>query len=130
MLGLLAGHPAGMLVWAAIVTGVFLAAGTLAARLLPGRRADFYMELPLMRCPRPADVLVKTASRMVWYFREVLPLFMLASVLIWLGQLVGAFEWAVHALKPAVRVLGLPEGSATAVLFGFFPPRLWRCRPV
>jgi ferrous iron transport protein B len=100
--------------------GIFLLAGHLAARLLPGPGPSFYMELPPLRLPRPANMLIKTYSRMVWYFREVLPLFLLASVLIWLGQVSGVFGVIVSCLKPMVRALGLPEGAAVAFLFGFF----------
>lgn len=120
ILMLLKDTPAGLAMWAAFIAGTFLLAGLLGARLLPGPRPSFYMELPPLRLPRVGNVLVKTYSRMVWYFKEVLPLFVLASVLIWLGQLTGIFEVAVDILKPLVRAIGLPDGSATAFLFGFF----------
>ncbi|MCE5328511.1 MAG: ferrous iron transport protein B [Planctomycetaceae bacterium] len=120
IMGLLAGRPWALAVWAAFVTGVFLLTGFLAARLLPGQRPSFYMELPPLRLPRVGNVLVKTYSRMVWYFKEVLPLFILASVLIWLGKLTGVFDLAVDALKPVVGAIGLPDGAAKAFLFGFF----------
>ena len=120
ILGLLAGHPAALAVWAGILTAVFLLAGLLAAKVLPGRRPSFYMELPPLRLPRPGNVLLKTYTRMVWYFKEVLPLFILASALIWLGRLTGAFQGLIWLLEPVVRALGLPEQSAVALLFGFF----------
>jgi ferrous iron transport protein B len=57
---------------------------------------------------------------MEWYFREVFPLFIIASVVIWLGKLTGAFDLLVNALLPLVRWLGLPDQTAVAFLFGFF----------
>ena len=80
------------------------------------------MELPPLRLPRLGNVLVKTYTRMVWYFREVLPLFILASVLIWLGQLTGAVRALVVGGLDAgrARVMGLPDEAAVAFLFGFF----------
>jgi ferrous iron transport protein B len=120
ILGLLAAHPLGLVVWAGVIGGVFLAAGFLASRLLPGPGPSFYMELPPLRLPRPANMLIKTYSRMVWYFREVLPLFLLASVLIWLGKITGGFGAALAAMKPLVRLIGLPQEAAVALLFGFF----------
>jgi ferrous iron transport protein B len=57
---------------------------------------------------------------MGWYFLEIFPLFILASVLIWAGQLTGLFPLAIKALRPAVGLLGLPAQTAPAVLFGFF----------
>jgi len=120
ILGLLAAHPAGLAVWGGVVLGVFLLSGLLAARVLPGERPMFYMELPPLRLPRLGNVLVKTYTRIVWYFKEVLPLFLVASVLIWVGRLTGAFEAMVSGLSPVVGALGLPEGAGKAFLFGFF----------
>ena len=120
ILGLLGSHPAGLAVWGAVIVGVFIAAGFLAARFMSGDPPSFYMELFPLRLPRPGNVLVKTYSRMVWYFKEVLPLFLLASVLIWLGQITGLFQLLVGGLAHVVRLLGLPDEAAVAFLFGFF----------
>jgi len=120
ILGLLAGHPWALAVWAGVVTGVFLVVGSVAARVMPGERPRFYMELPPLRFPRPVNVLVKTYTRMVWYFKEVLPLFLLASVFIWIGNVTGLFEWVVGVVRFPVRALGLPDEAAVAFLFGFF----------
>ena len=119
-LGLLAGNGAALAVWAGVVLVIMLLAGFLSARLLPGERPMFYMELPPLRLPVPWNVLVKTYSRMVWYFREILPMFILASVMIWIGQITSIFQLLVRALEPVMRVLGLPEQAAVAFLFGFF----------
>ena len=120
ILGLLAGHPYALLVWAGAVAVIFLTAGLLAARLLPGRGPSFYMELPPLRLPKLTNVAVKTYTRIVWYFKEVLPLFILASVFIWIGQVTGIFDLVVRGLEPVVNLIGLPDGAAVAFLFGFF----------
>ncbi len=120
ILGLLSGSPTAVLIWAGVVGGVFLLAGFLAAQLLPGARPSFYMELPPLRLPKLSHVAVKTYSRMVWYFKEIFPLFILASFLIWVGQITGIFQILVNGLKPVVNLMGLPDGAAVAFLFGFF----------
>ncbi|UCF17287.1 MAG: ferrous iron transport protein B [Phycisphaerales bacterium] len=120
ILGLVAGHPYALLAWAGFVGGVFVLAGTLMARLFPGEKPSFYMELPPLRLPRPGNVLAKTYSRMVWYFKEILPLFVLASVLIWIGEITGIFKLLTDALEPVVNAIGLPDKAAVAFLFGFF----------
>ena len=107
-------------VWAGVVALVFLVAGRLASQLLPGDPPDFYMELPPMRLPKPGNVLVKTWARMKWYFMEILPLFVFASFLIWVGRLTGAFEFLIRSLEPVVTALGLPAQAAEIFLFGFF----------
>jgi ferrous iron transport protein B len=120
MLGMLSGRTDLLLIWAAIMTGIFLLVGLVTARLMPGERPTFYMELPPLRLPSPKNVFVKTYTRMEWYFREVFPLFIIASLIIWLGRLTGLFDLAIGALEPLVRWLGLPDQTAVAFLFGFF----------
>jgi ferrous iron transport protein B len=120
MLGLLAGRPVLLAMWATIVAGVLLLVGFLTAQVLPGERPTFYMELPPLRLPTLGNVVVKTYTRMEWYLREVFPMFILASVFIWLGRLTGLFDLAVNALVPLVQWIGLPEETAVSFLFGFF----------
>jgi ferrous iron transport protein B len=99
---------------------VFLIVGFLASKIMPGELPSFYMEIPPLRFPQLSNVLRKTWSRMKWYFLEVLPLFMLASVLIWIGKITGVFGFFVRMLEHPVRWIGLPSESAVAFLFGFF----------
>ncbi|HEX6066137.1 MAG TPA: ferrous iron transport protein B, partial [Longimicrobiales bacterium] len=120
IIAVLAGSPAALGVWAGMLVGTFLFIGLLTAKLMPGAPASFHMELPPLRLPRLGNVAMKTYTRMHWYFREVLPLFLLASVLLWIGELTGALDLAVAALTPVVRSLGLPGDTATVFLFGFF----------
>ncbi len=65
-------------------------------------------------------IAAKTFARLQWYFMEVFPLFIIASIAIWAGQLVGLFSLTVRALVPVVHLLGLPDKTAEAFLFGFF----------
>lgn len=120
ILAILAGSPVALGIWAAVMTGSFLLVGWLGARVLPGRPATFHMEVPPLRLPRPGNVVVKTLTRMHWYFLEVLPLFLLASVLLWVGDLTGLLDMGLAALAPVVEVLGLPAEASRVFLFGFF----------
>lgn len=120
VLALLAAHPRGLLIWVGVLVAVFLLAGYLAAKVLPGTPAPFYMEIPPMRLPSWSNVIAKTLARLHWYFREVFPLFLLASVVIWIGQLTKLFDLALQLLTPIVQTLDLPAEAAVAFLFGFF----------
>lgn len=120
ILALLSGRPAALLIWAGVIVLVFLFVGWLAAQVLPDERPTFYMEVPPLRVPRLTNILVKTYARVRLYFIEVLPLFILASFLVWLGQMTGAFTALVSATEPVVRAIGLPPEAAVAFLFGFF----------
>jgi len=107
-------------IWALVVVLIFLLIGFLAARLMPGEKPGFYMEIPPLRMPKISNVLMKTYTRVEWYFKEVFPLFILASVLIWVGQITGIFDMVISVLAYPVQWIGLPSGAATSVLFGFF----------
>jgi ferrous iron transport protein B len=120
ILGLLSDHPLGLLIWAGVVMAVLLLSGFLASRVVPGEAARFYLEIPPMRMPSLRNVAAKTLARLRWYAAEVIPLFLLASVLIWAGELLHLFPLAIAALRPVVRALGLPDAAADAFLFGFF----------
>ncbi len=117
---MLSGHPAGLLIWGLVVGAVFIAAGQLSARLTPGAPPSFYMEVPPLRIPQIGNVLRKTYMRIEWYFMEIFPLFILASVFIWLGRISGVFQLIISGLEPVVQSLGLPKETAVAILFGFF----------
>ncbi|BAS26593.1 ferrous iron transporter B [Limnochorda pilosa] len=120
ILAILSGVPGALAVWAGVVAAVLLLTGFLASRLMPGERPLFYTDIPPMRLPRLGNVLTKTYARMQWYFLEVLPVFLLASVLIWAGRLTGLFQVATAALEPVVRAIGLPAEAAVVFLYGFF----------
>lgn len=80
---LLSGRPKALLIWGGVVVLQFLFIGYLASKVIPGRRPSFFMEVPPLRMPQLSNVLTKTYTRVQWYFMEVFPLFVLASILIW-----------------------------------------------
>lgn len=120
ILGLLAGSSLAVGIWAGVIALNFVVIGYLTAKLLPGERSLFYIEIPPLRWPSPSNVLVKTVTRVHWYLKEILPFFLIASVVIWLGQMIGLFQAMVRVLEPVVRMIGLPAEAAVAFLFGFF----------
>ena len=120
IIAILAGNGAALAVLVGVLTGVFLLVGWLSARIMPGESPTFHMELPPMRVPTFGNVMTKTTSRMQWYFVEVLPLFLLASVLLWFGELTGLLQLTLAGMTPIVGALGLPAETAEAFLFGFF----------
>jgi ferrous iron transport protein B len=120
ILALLEGRPKAMLIWAGTIQLVFLFVGYLTAKILPGERPSFYMELPPLRLPKISNILTKTFVRVKWYAKEVLPLFLLASVFIWVGRLTKLFDLIIFILRKPVELIGLPPEAAKVFLFGFF----------
>jgi ferrous iron transport protein B len=112
--------PAGALVWLGIVIGVILLVGWLTARVVGGESGDFILEIPPMRRPQLSNVLVKTASRLNWYLREVIPLFVVGTAVLFLLDKVHALGLITRAMEPLVTgALGLPREMANAFLIGF-----------
>jgi ferrous iron transport protein B len=94
--------------------------GFLAARVLPGDRSDFIMELPPMRMPRLRNLLTKTAIRIRWYLGEAVPLFLVGTVLLFALDRVGGLTAIAHAARPVVSgLLGLPPKAAEVFVMGF-----------
>jgi ferrous iron transport protein B len=119
-LGILSRNAIALILWAGVVVGELLLVGYLSSKVLPGAKPSFYMELPPLRLPKLTNVLTKTYSRMQWYFLEVMPLFIVASVMIWIGRLIKLFDLLVRSLQPVVDFIGLPSSVAEPILYGFF----------
>ncbi|EOC99524.1 ferrous iron transporter B [Caldisalinibacter kiritimatiensis] len=120
ILSLLSGIPKALLVWMLFMVVVFLFIGYLTAKVMPGKKPSFYMEVPPLRLPKLTNVLSKTYARMQWYLIEVIPLFVFASVLIWFGHITGLFQLLISLIEPLVNLIGLPSETAEVFLFGFF----------
>jgi ferrous iron transport protein B len=121
ILAMLAAVPASAaFVWAGSVAAVMLSVGWLAARVLPGERGDFVVELPPMRLPQLSNVLSKTAARVEWYLKEALPLFLVGTLVLFLLDRLKLLGAVIEAGKPIVTgVLGLPAEASAAFLIGF-----------
>lgn len=120
IMSLLSKFPGALAVWGGCLLLLFVVVGLLSAKILPGEAPMFYMELPPMRLPQLGNVMTKTYTRMQWYFMEILPLFVIASVLLWLGKITGFFEKMISAMTPVMASIGLPKEAAVAFIFGFF----------
>jgi len=117
---LLAPFPNALLVWTGVIIGNFLLVGFLVSKIMPGQKPTFFMELPPLRIPKLGNVLAKTYTRIIWYLKEVFPLFIIASVVIWLLQITGVFPYILKGLEPLVNAIGLPDNTSDVFLFGFF----------
>jgi ferrous iron transport protein B len=109
-----------MAVWLGIVSGVILAAGWLASRVIPGRGSDFILEVPPLRRPRLMNIAAKTLARMEWYLREAVPLFLLGTFLLFVLDRLGTLKVLERWVAPVVSGwMGLPREASAAFLIGF-----------
>jgi ferrous iron transport protein B len=124
-LGVVMGLLSGLAPWAALVfvgtvASTGLAVGRAASLLLPGARAPFWIEIPPLRVPRPRNLLSKVWTRVVWYLREAVPLFLLGTFVLWVLDRTGGLRRLESALSPLVTGwLGLPAEATFALLGGF-----------
>jgi ferrous iron transport protein B len=121
VMGMLAGISLGAaLIWGGVILVVLLAVGWLAARLVPGRRSPLLVELPPLRWPQFSNVLLKTLARLEWYIKEVVPLFLVGTFLMFILDRTGALSVITRAGEPLVAGwLGLPPEASAAFLMGF-----------
>jgi ferrous iron transport protein B len=110
-----------VLVIAGIIAGELLLAGFVLGRLLPGKTSDFMLELPPLRIPRARNIVLKTRARAMWFLKEALPFFIVATLILFALDRAGAMAAVQKVMEPVVTgVLGLPVDSATAFIVGFF----------
>jgi ferrous iron transport protein B len=121
MMAMLAGlGPAAAAIWMAVVVGVILLVGRLAALVLPGRGSDFVLELPPLRMPRAGNILMKTLARIEWYLKEAVPLFVLGTLLLFVADRLQVLSAIERATQPILTgLLGLPRETAAAFVIGF-----------
>jgi ferrous iron transport protein B len=120
LISLMAGNPKMLFIWIFTVGLVFILAGLLGKILIKGEETTFFMELPPLRLPIFMNVFTKTYTRMIWYFKEVIPVFVVASVVLWAGDLTGIFKYLVRFISYPVKWAGMPERVSPAFLYGFF----------
>jgi ferrous iron transport protein B len=113
--------PAGVLAWTAIMIGIVFLVGWLTARVFGGPGAgDFIQEIPPMRRPQAGNVAIKTAARLSWYLKEVIPLFVVGTAILFLLDEIGLLAVLGRAGEPLVTGwLGLPRETSNAFLVGF-----------
>jgi len=110
----------GGMVWLGMLAGVILLVGWLTSRLFPDEASDFILEIPPMRRPQLGNVVVKTVSRLNWYLREVIPLFVLGTAALFVLDAIDALAWLSRVGEPLVMGwLGLPAETSNAFLVGF-----------
>lgn len=106
--------------WVCMMIGIAFVIGWLASRIYGGETSDFILELPPMRLPRPGNLAVKTLTRLEWYLKEVIPLFMLGTAALFLLDKASLLDRIASFLEPLVKGwLGLPVETANAFLIGF-----------
>ena len=87
-------------------------AGFAANKILPGQGSPLIFEIPPMRLPKPLQVLKSAAQKTYFFSKEAIPVFIGASLFVFLFERVGGLELAEELMRPLINTfMGLPEKS-------------------
>jgi ferrous iron transport protein B len=99
--------------------------GTLAAKLFRGERSSFLFDIPPIRVPQLANILLKTGYRVQWYLKEAVPLFLYGTMALFALDRLSVngrslLVWVESAFEPVVSgILRLPAETAPVFVLGF-----------
>ena len=87
-------------------------AGFMANKILPGQGSPLIFEIPPMRLPKPMQVIKSAAHKTYFFIKEAIPIFVYASLFVFLFERIGGLEVAEKLLHPLTNsLMGLPEKS-------------------
>ena len=102
---------ATLTIFGIIFTQTFIA-GFVANKILPGQGSPLIFEIPPMRLPKPLQVITSASQKTYFFIKEAIPIFIYASLFVFLFQRVGGLEIAEDLLHPIIHnFMGLPEKS-------------------
>jgi ferrous iron transport protein B len=121
ILGMLGPYHAKVAIWwIGSVLSVLVLTGYIASKVVPGEKADFFLEIPPFRMPKLGNILMKTLSRIEWYLKEAVPLFVLGTLILFVLDKTHVLVWVETAASPViVNLLGLPAQATAAFILGF-----------
>jgi len=108
------------ILFSCMLVGIAFLVGWLASLLHGGETSDFILELPPMRVPQMSNLVMKTFTRLEWYLKEVIPLFVIGTAVLFVLDKLKLLGKIAALMEPLVqRWLGLPVETASAFLIGF-----------
>lgn len=121
ILGMLGGVSlAATFVWAFTVILILFIVGFLSSKILKGEGSDFVFDIPPLRIPVLSNIIFKTLSRIEWYLKEAVPLFIVGTLILFTLHKIRALEVIEKIANPiVVGFLGLPARATEAFLIGF-----------
>ena len=121
ILGMAGGSAASVTwAWLGAMAVTVLGVGWAAARVMPGAAPRFVIDIPPMRLPQSLNVARKVSSRLRWYLVEIVPMFLLATLMLFVLDKTGALAFLERLGAPLVQGwLGLPRQATGAFLTGF-----------
>ncbi|MGO9613827.1 MAG: ferrous iron transport protein B [Dissulfurispiraceae bacterium] len=108
------------IIWVVSILIVLFVSGSLASKIVSGEKTEFFLEIPPIRLPNLANILVKTVGRVEWYLKEAVPLFILGTFVLFLLDKFNLLTLLGKMASPViVNLLGLPEETTWTFILGF-----------
>jgi ferrous iron transport protein B len=108
------------IVWTLSIVLVLLVSGFLASLLVPGKKTEFFLEIPPIRMPNAMNIIIKTIGRVEWYLKEAVPLFILGTFILFLLHKLNMLTLLEEFASPVVvNLLGLPQQTTASFILGF-----------
>ena len=102
---------ATLTIFGIIIIQTFIA-GFIANKILPGQGSPLIFEIPPIRLPKPAQVINSAVQKTYFFIKEAIPVFIFASLLVFLFERIGGLDFIEHLSKPLIHdLMGLPEKS-------------------
>ncbi|MEW6026348.1 MAG: ferrous iron transport protein B [Planctomycetota bacterium] len=122
IMGLLSGVSLyAVLWWLGCLLVIMFIVAYFANKVISGVCSDFMMEIPPMRMPEIGNILSKTFARVKWYLKEVIPIFILGTAVLFGLDQTGVLAYIEKLFTPVVTgLMGLPKDVTAAFLIGFF----------
>ena len=118
--------PIASVAWVASVVLTIGIVGWVSAKVIPGDKSDFLLEMPPIRRPQIGNLATKTFARIEWYLREAVPLFLAGTALLFVLDKFDLLVYVHRAGEPIVHgVLGftrdrlVSDKVSEALLIGF-----------
>jgi len=112
--------PIATVIWIITIISVIVISGYLAAKVVPGEKTEFLLEIPPLRIPKFSNLFIKTLGRVEWYLREAVPLFILGTFVLFLLKQLKLLNLIETVVSPLVHgILGLPTKTAGFFIMGF-----------
>lgn len=121
ILGILGGISArATFFWLGIIMLSGFGVGFVTSRILPGRRPALIQEIPPIRIPQFSNILLKTWTRLKWYLKEAVPLFIFGTIILFVLDKMKLLKLIEKLTSPLVTgLLNLPQKATEAFLIGF-----------
>ncbi len=108
------------MIWVGSVIAVMMLVGYIAAKVVPGEKTEFFLEIPPIRRPNLSNILVKTVGRIEWYLKEAVPLFMLGTFILFVMHKLNLLVFLEKLASPVVvDFVGLPAKTTGYFILGF-----------